>query len=715
MRKVERVHVVFKTHLDIGFTDLAERVVDRYMRLFIPQALTLAEQLEAEGGADRFLWTTGSWLIHEYFNRADTDHARMEKAIHKGHIAWHGLPFTTHTELIDPSLFAYGLSIASRLDRQFGRKTIAAKMTDVPGHTRGIVPLMAEQGIRYLHIGVNPASKVPDVPELFVWQGADGSRLLVNYAKEYGAALELDDFHEVLVFAHTGDNLGPPSCERIRADFARLRERYPGAVIQASTMDAFARRLLEHEDRLPVVREEIGDTWIHGTGSDPRKVAIYRALSRLRRKWLAEGRLDPESKAHDALSDNLLLTAEHTWGLDEKTHLSDYMNYARRDFERARAADFVGSDAVPAKYRHFGAFAMLNDHHAEDHAVACVDESANEEPKRGSFRSMEQSWEEQRSYADRAVAALPPSLGEEARAALAALAPTTAIPEGAADIRPGVRYTLGAFTVCFGADGSLIELTDRRGKHWADDRHRLGAFRYESFGEQAYSAWLEQYLEHRRQTQAWSEADFGKPGLEFADPKPVHRRYSPSLVRMARQSEAGLERIFVKLAMPEETVRLMGAPAEVLLEYRLARSDDEVEVDVNWTGKPANRQPEALWLSFAPKVDNPNLWKLDKLGDRISPLEVVKGGNRSLHAVDSGLYYEGADGTAVVRTLDAPLVAPGEPKLLQHTNAFAPLEGGFHFLLYNNTWGTNFPMWYEDDGRFRFKLILSSYAKMKMS
>jgi hypothetical protein len=30
-----------------------------------------------------------------------------------------------------------------------------------------------------------------------------------------------------------------------------------------------------------------------------------------------------------------------------------------------------------------------------------------------------------------------------------------------------------------------------------------------------------------------------------------------------------------------------------------------------------------------------------------------------------------------------------------------------HFNLYNNVWGTNFPMWYEDDARFRFSWCVS--------
>jgi hypothetical protein len=40
---VQRVHLVLKTHLDIGFTDLAANVVSRYLKHFIPQAVALAK------------------------------------------------------------------------------------------------------------------------------------------------------------------------------------------------------------------------------------------------------------------------------------------------------------------------------------------------------------------------------------------------------------------------------------------------------------------------------------------------------------------------------------------------------------------------------------------------------------------------------------------------------------------------------------------------
>ena len=42
-----------------------------------------------------------------------------------------------------------------------------------------------------------------------------------------------------------------------------------------------------------------------------------------------------------------------------------------------------------------------------------------------------------------------------------------------------------------------------------------------------------------------------------------------------------------------------------------------------------------------------------------------------------------------------------------HDFACQPAGGAMHVNLYNNVWGTNFPMWYEEDARFRFVLSRS--------
>jgi hypothetical protein len=96
------------------------------------------------------------------------------------------------------------------------------------------------------------------------------------------------------------------------------------------------------------------------------------------------------------------------------------------------------------------------------------------------------------------------------------------------------------------------------------------------------------------------------------------------------------------------------------------------------------------------------------LGQEISPTEVVSDGNRRLHAVGSGVTYREKERMLSIQTLDAPLAAFGERALLNFSNRLPSLRKGVRINLYNNVWGTNFPMWYGDDARFRFVLTFGS-------
>ena len=139
--------VVAKTHLDLGFTDLAARVLERYLDELVPAALVTARHLrevDATGTGPRLRWTVGSWLLTEALERGDAARrAELEAAIEAGDLAWHAWPFTTHTGLLDPSLAEWATTLSARLDRRFGVTTVAAKMTDVPGHPRALVPILA--------------------------------------------------------------------------------------------------------------------------------------------------------------------------------------------------------------------------------------------------------------------------------------------------------------------------------------------------------------------------------------------------------------------------------------------------------------------------------------------------------------------------------------------------------------------------------------------
>ena len=53
-----------------------------------------------------------------------------------------------------------------------------------------------------------------------------------------------------------------------------------------------------------------------------------------------------------------------------------------------------------------------------------------------------------------------------------------------------------------------------------------------------------------------------------------------------------------------------------------------IELTLQWFDKAACRLPEALWLTFNPRVPSPSRWTMDKLGQAVSPLDVVLDGNR---------------------------------------------------------------------------------------
>lgn len=325
---VKEVLLIFKTHLDIGFTDYSENIVNDYINEYIPMAISLGYELK--GTDTPFIWTAGSWIIDKALK---TDGGRLEQAIKDGIISWHGLPFTTHTELMNKELFEYGISISKKLDERFGVKTISAKLTDVPGHTVGMIEPLADSGIEFLHIGVNPATPVPKVPPLFRWK-YKGKSVVVMYQADYGEFAEFDGF--VIGFAHTGDNHGPQGVDDIRKLYCEISKKYPGAEIKAATLNDAAERICALPD-IPVFEKEIGDTWIHGAATDPAKLSLYRELLR----YIKTNKLQNVD-----LSDSLLMVPEHTWGMDTKLYLPDTDHYLNEDFKKIISGDMCKKIAL---------------------------------------------------------------------------------------------------------------------------------------------------------------------------------------------------------------------------------------------------------------------------------------------------------------------------------------------------------------------------------
>jgi alpha-mannosidase len=283
--KVTDVWVVFKTHFDLGFTDLPENVFKRYREEMMDKALGVVEKNKAQPKEKQFAWTVPGWPLYAQILgplQNPERKARIEKAIKEGSIVVHGLPFTTHTESLDYEDLVRGLGYSSKISRTYGLPlTISAKMTDVPSHSWVMPTLLNHAGIKFLQLGCNPASQYPRFPELFWWEGADSSKILCNYTALYGSDIKPTKgwpSKNYLAMQMTGDNHGPPSEKDIDKLLAYAKKELPGIRIHFGTLDDFAKAIIAENPKLPTIKGDTPDTWIHGLLSNPQETKIARNI-----------------------------------------------------------------------------------------------------------------------------------------------------------------------------------------------------------------------------------------------------------------------------------------------------------------------------------------------------------------------------------------------------------------------------------------------------
>ncbi|MBS1815499.1 MAG: DUF5054 domain-containing protein [Acidobacteria bacterium] len=665
--QVRKVYVVFKCHLDVGFTDTQANVMRKYFDLYYPKAISIA-QAQREKGTDLYTWTTGSWLLYEFLEQASAPQRKMmEQAIADHAIAWHALPFSWETEMLTRSMVEGGISFSEELDRRFGKKTTAAKMTDVPGHSRGIVAPLAAHGIKMLDIGVNPASTPPDVPDLFVWQETTGAQVILAYHRmDYGGTIVVPGTDVAYSMQMAGDNAGPHSPEKIADIYGKLRQRFPGAEIVASTLSEVANAIAPFAKTLPVIKEEIGDTWIHGIPSDPPKLAEFRELVRLRERWIAEDRLKLGSAEDRGFLRRFLLGAEHTWGTDTKSYL-DYDHYRPKDLKDAEENGLPG------------------------------------------YAKMEMSWKEKREDLRAGLPALSATLRAQAITAMQGLIPTQPSTDGMHIAHVGERIETPRWSIAFDARGAIVMLTNKEtNRAWASPHNPLALFTYQTMSVKEFSDFIALYI---HSTADWAYKDFGKPNIgHFAAQS---SEWPARLTGLWTSYDKPARRIVVEMTLAPAPAKAsapvlvanIAPPQTMYLEMRVP-DDGPITFTFTTLNKIANRMPEAMWLTFNPIVPSGREgWLLDKVEQPVKPADVVRGGNRTMHAVTTGIGWRGADGTFELHTDDAPVIALGPRTPLCFSRDLPPMDAGFHVNLFNNAWGTNYPQWCGGDWMYRFTLM----------
>ena len=711
--KVTDVWVVIKSHFDLGFTDQAENVFQRYRVEMMDKALGVIEKNRAQPVDKRFVWTVPGWPLAAQMLGPQQDAARkvrIEQAVKDGFLTVHALAGTTHTESLDAETLVRSLGFSSGIARRSGKPLpIAAKMTDVPSHSWIMPTLLEHAGVRFLHLGCNSASQYPRVPPLFWWEGGDGSRVLCGYTIEYGSGLTPPanwPSANYLAMIMAGDNAGPPGPAEVEQWRGQLARSMPGVRVHFGTLDDFAAAVLTEKPVLPVVRGDMPDTWIHGLLANPEATKTARntqalepaldALDTHLRLW----GLNPPPLA-DSLAkayEQSFLYGEHTWGMNAEYGPRTLHGQAWRDWLVA-----MEKEPIPAD----GDYTKL---------------------PRGSKRKWLQSYQDHRDYANRAAKIVTTELGSRlgllaanVKAAPGAVIVYNPLPwtrSGMVEFRgkqvfaenvPACGYltlsdksdrsdlsdqaTLNTpnFTVTFdlarGGISSLIEKSTGRELADKGSPYVLGQFLHERFStDEVFTRFFSKYS---RIQDGWGLNDIGKPGM--ADAKQVpYLTTTPGAWKSSTTHTDAADFVTLKSVDPK------GLAKSYVMIFTFPRHEPFVEVEWRVEGKTADKHPEGGWLCFPFAVAKP-LFTVGRPGAPINPAtDIVAGTNRHLMAVTSGVALTGADGTgAAMCPLDSPLVSLGEPGLWRWTMDYVPVKPTVFVNLYNNMWNTNFPLWQE--------------------
>jgi alpha-mannosidase len=169
---------------------------------------------------------------------------------------------------------------------KFGVEPTTAINLDSFGHSRGLVQILRKSGYDSYLICRPLPNDIPDMPDRFVWQGFDGSEIVVHRVADwYNAPLgkaaekaekraaEPGDLPVNVVLWGVGNHGGGPS----RKDLADLRDliaRSDDPAIRHSTPEAYFAELIKTKDTLPRRAKDL----------NPWGVGCYTSMIRIKQK-----------------------------------------------------------------------------------------------------------------------------------------------------------------------------------------------------------------------------------------------------------------------------------------------------------------------------------------------------------------------------------------------------------------------------------------------
>lgn len=216
------IHLLHHSHVDIGYTHVQDEV-KRIQWEHLENAIKIAERTSDYPEAARFRWNAEvMWALDSYIKENSPEKVNeMIDAIKQGWIEPGAMFAHELSELCNTEELIQLTASARHIRDLTGKEILSAMISDVPGWSWGLVPVLAGSGVKYLSLGTNHGHRIGTIIEdwgdrPFWWVSASGEEKLLAWIHEEGYSL-----------FHTGLNAETMGVEGISVKlFAYLNKLY---------------------------------------------------------------------------------------------------------------------------------------------------------------------------------------------------------------------------------------------------------------------------------------------------------------------------------------------------------------------------------------------------------------------------------------------------------------------------------------------------------
>lgn len=741
--EVTDIVVVFKMHVDIGYTGWAEGVLQKYTSEMLDETLLSIDKTSSLPKNEQFVWTMPSWpLFYMMENSHGERKTKLHNAVQKGRIVPHALPITFETEACDLENLVSGLKYAEEVNKIAGKPAPrGAKLTDVPSHSRVLPTLLKNAGVDFLHLGCNPGSTAPELPVLFWWQGPDGSKLLTFYWSEYYGSDILPPKnwpHKTwLAMIHTHENSGAPHPEEVAKLLEKARQELPNARIHIGELSDFYDLLMKEKPELPVISDDMPDTWIHGYMSNPKETKLSKQLQRstynteaLNTQLQCWGATQNNiSKQIDEATEQMILYEEHTFGA-AMTHADQHKWTYDDEFKIEKSLgsyEFLEGTWVEKRNRIRNAEKIVVP--LQKQQLKTLAASVNVEgkkivvynslpwkrsghvslfggiyQKRFNIYGLKNCWtgsvvpvHENYNFLS-FIAEDVPAMGYVTYELLTEK-PLNYQSDLIIDESKGLLENKFFRIEIDKGTGALNSVFDKKQKKELVDKNSkygFGNYLFQQVGQEEIETYNKNYV--KPGSEGWANDEMIRPGIPHKKGK-IRTGTAKKIVYKHMGNS-------IRASVFGEIAELEGH--DYILNFTLYDNLPYVEVTWGADGKKPDSRPEAGWLAWSFNIKKPE-YRLQRTGGIVNPQkDYIKNTNHDFYFLNTSMAMFDNSGSGVALNCpEAPGISIDEPGLFSYSKTKELKTGHVFSNLYNTQWGTNFTEWIE--GSFSSKFYIWSY------